>query len=147
MRTKISGDLKAAMKAGEKDKVAVLRLINAEVQKAEIESKNALDDAGILQVMTKMVKQRRDSIQQYTSGGRADLAEKEQAEIAIIEHYLPKQMDESAVAAAIKAAIAESGAASPKDMGKVMAVLKAKYTGQMDFQKASAAVKAALVNG
>lgn len=144
MRAKISGDLKAAMKAGEKDKVAVLRLINAEVQKAEIESKNALDEAGILQVMTKMVKQRRDSIQQYTSGGRADLADKEQAEIAIIEQYLPKQMDEAAVAAAIKAAIAESGAASAKDMGKVMAVLKAKYTGQMDFQKASAAVKAAL---
>lgn len=144
MRAKISGDLKAAMKAGEKDKVAVLRLINAEVQKAEIESKSALEDAGILQVMTKMVKQRRDSIQQYTSGGRPDLAEKEQAEIAIIEQYLPKQMDEAAVAAAIKAAIAESGAASAKDMGKVMGVLKAKYTGQMDFQKASAAVKAAL---
>lgn len=144
MRAKISSDLKAAMKAGEKDKVAVLRLINAEVQKAEIESKATLDDAGIIQAMTKMVKQRRDSIQQYTSGGRPDLADKEQAEIVIIEQYLPKQMDEAAVAAAIKAAVAESGAASPKDMGKVMAILKAKYAGQMDFQKASAAVKAAL---
>lgn len=144
MRAKISGDLKTAMKAGEKDKVAVLRLINAEVQKAEIESKATLDDAGIIQVMTKMVKQRRDSIQQYTSGGRPDLADKEQAEIVIIEQYLPKQMDDAAVAAAITAAIAESGAALPKEMGKVMAVLKAKYAGQMDFQKASAAVKAAL---
>ena len=144
MRAKISSDLKTAMKAGEKDKVAVLRLINAEVQKAEIESKSTLDDAGIIQAMTKMVKQRRDSIQQYTSGGRPDLADKEQAEIVIIEQYLPKQMDEAAVSAAITAAIAESGAASPKDMGKVMGVLKAKYAGQMDFQKASAAVKAAL---
>lgn len=144
MRAKISTDIKAAMKAGEKDKVAVLRLINAEVQKAEIEARKDLDDAGIIQVMTKMVKQRRDSIQQYTAGGRPDLAGKEEAEIAIIDQYLPRQMDEAAVADAIKAAIAEAGAAGPKDMGKVMGVLKAKYAGQMDFQKASAAVKAAL---
>ncbi len=144
MRTRISSDLKAAMKAGEKDKVAVLRLINAAIQSAEIEAKGAIDEAGILAVMTKMVKQRRDSIQQYTDGGRPDLAEKEQAEIAIIEQYLPAQMDEAAVTAAIKAAISETGAAGPKDMGKVMGALKAKYAGQMDFQKASAAVKAAL---
>lgn len=144
MRAKIQSDMKAAMKAGEKDKVAVLRLINADVQKAEIDAKGPIDEAGVLQVMTKMLKQRRDSIQQYTSGGRPDLAEKEQAEIAIIEQYLPKQMDEAAVADAIKAAIAETGAASPKDMGKVMGVLKSKFAGQMDFQKASAAVKAAL---
>ncbi|HMN36138.1 MAG TPA: GatB/YqeY domain-containing protein [Hyphomicrobium sp.] len=144
MRTRISSDLKAAMKAGEKDKVAVLRLINAAIQSAEIEARETIDDAGVLAVMTRMVKQRRDSIQQYTGGGRPDLAEKEQAEIVIIEQYLPKQMDEAAVAAAIKAAIAETGAAGAKDMGKVMGALKAKYAGQMDFQKASAAVKAAL---
>ena len=94
--------------------------------------------------MTKMVKQRRDSIAQYTSGGRADLAAIEQAEIAIIEAYLPAQMDDAAVTAAIAAAVKESGAASPKDMGKVMAILKAKHAGQMDFQKASASVKATL---
>ena len=98
----------------------------------------------VLAVMTKMVKQRRDSIEQYTNGGRPDLAAIEQAEIAIIEAYLPKQMDDSAVAAAVAEAIKETGAASVKDMGKVMGVLKAKYAGQMDFQKASAAVKAAL---
>ena len=144
MRARISNDLKVAMKAGEKDKVGVLRLINAAIQTAEIEAKAAIDDASIIAVMTKMVKQRRDSIQQYTSGGRADLADKEQAEIVIIEQYLPKQMDEAAVAAVIKAAITEVGAAGPKDMGKVMGVLKAKYAGQMDFQKASAIVKAAL---
>ena len=144
MRAKIQADVKTAMKAGEKDRVAILRLINAAIQSAEIESKSTLDDAGIIQVMTKMVKQRRDSIQQFTSGGRPDLADKEQAEIVIIEQYLPKQMDEAAVADAIKTAIAETGAASAKDMGKVMGVLKAKYAGRMDFQKASAAVKAAL---
>jgi uncharacterized protein YqeY len=144
MRAKISDDLKMAMKAGEKQRVATLRLINAAIQSAEIEAKKPLDDAGILAVMTKMVKQRRDSIEQYTNGGRPDLAATEQAEIAVIEAYLPQQMDENEVKAAVAAAIAEAGAASAKDMGKVMGVLKAKYAGKMDFQKASAAVKAAL---
>jgi uncharacterized protein YqeY len=144
MRAKISDDLKMAMKAGDKQRVATLRLINAAIQSAEIEAKKALDDAGILAVMTKMVKQRRDSIEQYTNGGRPDLAEGEQAEIAVIEAYLPKQMDENEVKAAVEAAIKETGAASAKDMGKVMGALKAKYAGKMDFQKASAAVKAAL---
>jgi uncharacterized protein YqeY len=144
MRAKISDDIKMAMKAGEKQRVATLRLINAAIQSAEIEAKKPLDDAGILAVMTKMVKQRRDSIEQYTSGGRPDLADVEQAEITIIEAYLPKQMDDAEVQAAVTAAIQESGAASAKDMGKVMGALKAKYAGKMDFQKASAAVKAAL---
>jgi uncharacterized protein YqeY len=144
MRAKISEDLKTAMKSGDKAKVATLRLINAAIQSAEIDAKKALDDAGILAVMGKMVKQRRDSIEQYTKGNRADLAAAEQAEIAIIEAYLPKQMDDSEVADAVAAAIKEAGAASPKDMGKVMGALKAKYAGKMDFQKASAAVKAAL---
>ena len=144
MRAKINADLKTAMKAGEKQRVGTLRLINAAIQSAEIEAKKDLDDAAILAVMTKMVKQRRDSITQYTSGGRPELAATEQAEIDIIEAYLPKQMDEPAVAAAVADAIKETGAASAKDMGKVMGVLKAKYAGQMDFQKASASVKAAL---
>ena len=144
MKARITSDIKEAMKAGDKAKVGTLRLVNAAIQTAAIESKGTLDDAAVIAVMTKMVKQRRDSIAQYTSGGRADLAAVEQAEIAIIEAYLPKQMEEAAVAAAIADAMKESGAASPKDMGKVMAILKAKYAGQMDFQKASAAVKAAL---
>ena len=144
MRKKISDDLKVAMKAGDKQRVATLRLINAAIQSAEIEAKKPPDDASIAAVMTKMVKQRRDSIAQYTSGGRPDLASIEQAEIEIIEAYLPKQMDESAIAAAVAAAISETGATSGKDMGKVMGALKAKFAGQMDFQKASAAVKAAL---
>ena len=144
MRARIMGDIKTAMKAGEKARVGTLRLINAAIQSAEIEARTTIDDAAVMQVMTKMVKQRRDSMTQFTAGGRPELAAQEQAEIDIIEAYLPKQMDEAASKAAIVAAIAEAGAAGPKDMGKVMAVLKAKYAGQMDFQKASAAVKAAL---
>lgn len=144
MKARISNDIKTAMKSGDKAKTGTLRLINAAIQSAEIESKATLDDAGVIAVMTKMVKQRRDSITQYTAGGRPDLAAIEQAEIEIIEAYLPAQMDDAAVSAAIAAAVKESGAASPKDMGKVMAILKAKHAGQMDFQKASASVKAAL---
>lgn len=144
MRATISSDLKTAMKSGDKPKVQTLRLINAAIQSAEIEAKTTIDDAAVIAVMTKMVKQRRDSIEQYTNGNRPDLAAIEQAEIAIIETYLPKPMDVAETEAAIKAAIAEAGAMTAKDMGKVMGVLKAKYAGKMDFQKASAAVKAAL---
>ena len=144
MKAKISSDIKTAMKAGDKAKTGTLRLIKAAIQTAEIESRKDLDDAAVIAVMTKMVKQRRDSITQYTSGNRPDLAAVELAEIVIIEAYLPKQMDDAAVTAAIASAVKESGAASAKDMGKVMAILKAKYASQMDFQKASAAVKAAL---
>ena len=144
MRSRISNDIKAAMKSGDKARVGVLRLINAAVQSAEIEAKKELDDAGILAVMTKMVKQRRDSIDQYTKGGRPDLAAVEQAEIAIIEAYLPKQMDEAASKAAVAGLIKELGAAGPKDMGKVMGALKERFAGQMDFGKASGWVKEAL---
>ena len=144
MKARISNDIKAAMKSGDKAKTGTLRLINAAIQTAEIEAKTTIDDAAVIGVMTKMVKQRRDSIAQFTSGNRPDLAAIEQAEIVIIEAYLPSQMDDAAVSAAIASAIAESGAASDKDMGKVMAILKAKHAGQMDFQKASAAVKATL---
>ena len=144
MRTRISDDIKVAMKSGEKVRTGTLRLINAAIQSAEIESKKTLDYAGIIAVMTKMVKQRRDSIAQFTSGNRPDLAAIEQTEIEIIEAYLPKQMDEAAASAAIAAAIKDMGAVGAKDMGKVMTVLKTKYAGKMDFQKASAAVKAAL---
>jgi len=145
MREKINDDLKAAMKAGEKERVATLRLVNAAIKSADIEArpsgKDRISDADILTVLAKMVKQRRDSIEQFTSGGRPDLAEKEQAEITVIEAYLPQQMDEAATKDAIAAAIKETGAAGPKDMGKVMSVLKAKYAGQMDFGKASALTK------
>ena len=145
MREKINDDLKTAMKAGDKERVATLRLVNAAIKSADIDArpsgKDKISDADILTVLAKMVKQRRDSIEQFTSGGRPDLAEKEQAEITVIEAYLPQQMDEAATKKAIAAAIEETGAAGPKDMGKVMAALKAKYAGQMDFGKASALTK------
>lgn len=145
MREKINDDLKTAMKAGEKDRVGTLRLINAAIKSADIEArpsgKDKITDADILSVLAKMVKQRRDSIEQFTAGGRPELADKEAAEIAIIEVYLPKQMSDDEAKAAIAAIVKETGAAGPKDMGKVMAALKAKYAGQMDFGKASALTK------
>ena len=145
MRDKINDDLKTAMKAGDKDRVGTLRLINSAIKSADIDArpsgKDKISDADILSVLAKMVKQRRDSIEQFNAGGRPELAAKEAAEITVIEGYLPKQMSEVEATAAIAAIIKETGAAGPKDMGKVMAALKAKYAGQMDFGKASALTK------
>lgn len=145
MREKINDDLKTAMRAGDKDRVGTLRLINAAIKSADIEArpsgKDKISDSDILSVLAKMVKQRRDSIEQYVAGGRQDLADKEQSEIAVIEGYLPQQMSEDEAKAAIAAIIKETGATGPKEMGKVMAALKAKYAGQMDFGKASALTK------
>ena len=145
MRDKISADLKEAMKAGEKLRVSTLRLVNAAIKSADIEArpsgKDRIADADILGVLAKMIKQRRDSIAQFQAGGRQDLVDKEAAEIKIIEGYLPKQMSEAEAKAAIAAVIKETGAAGPKDMGRVMGALKSRYAGQMDFGKASAMVK------
>lgn len=143
LRQKLTDDMKAAMKAGEKDKLATIRLVISEVKKADVAvaGQPELDDAGIMSVMNKMLKQRRDSVEQFTNGGRKDLADKETAEIAVIEAYLPKQMSEADSKAAIAALITEVGAAGPKDMGKVMGALKAKFAGQMDMGKASGWVK------
>ena len=145
MREKINADLKTAMKSGDKERVGTLRLINAAIKAADIDArpsgKDQIDEAGILGVLAKMVKQRRDSIEQYKAGAREDLAAKEEAEIAVIEVYLPKQMSEAEAKEAIAAAIKETGAEGPKDMGKVMGALKAKYAGRMDFGKASGLVK------
>lgn len=145
MRDKINADIKVAMKAGEKERLGTLRLVNAAIKAADIDArpsgKDKISDDDILGVLAKMIKQRRDSIEQYTSGGRDDLAAKEAAEIKVIEVYLPKQMDEAESKAAVAEVIKEVGAESPKDMGKVMGALKSRYTGQMDFGKASAMVK------
>jgi uncharacterized protein YqeY len=145
MREQINADLKAAMKAGEKDRVATLRLINAAIKSADIDArpsgKDKISDDDILGVLSKMIKQRRDSIEQFTSGNRQDLADKELAEVKIIEVYLPKQMDEAELKKAVADLIKEVGAESPKDMGKIMGALKQRYAGQMDFGKASAAAK------
>ena len=147
MREKISQDLKDAMKAGERAKVDALRLINAALKDKDIEARGAgktLSEDDILALLQKMIKSRQESVDIYEKAGRNELADKEKGEIAVISAYLPQQLSEAEVAEAVKAAIAEVGAASIKDMGKVVATLKAKFTGRMDFAKASAAVKAAL---
>jgi len=147
MREKFTADLKAAMKAGEKDKVDTLRLINAALKDKDIEARGAgktLGEEDILALLQKMIKSRQESLDIYEKNNREDLAAKERGEIAVISSYLPQQLSPEEAGAAVKAAIAEVGAESIKDMGKVVAALKARYTGRMDFGKASALVKAAL---
>ncbi len=147
MREKITADLKAAMKSGDRQKVDALRLINAALKDKDIEARGAgktVSEDDILALLQKMNKSRQESLDIYEKNNRPDLADKERGEIAVISSYLPQQLGEAEVAEAVKAAIAELGATSIKDMGKVVAALKTKYTGRMDFAKASAAVKAAL---
>lgn len=150
LRDQINNSLKDAMKSGEKLKLSTLRLVNAAIKNADIEARGGgkppLDDAALLGLMQKMIKQRQESVELYEKGGRAELAAGERGEIEIIQGFLPKQMPDAEVDAAIKAAIAETGAASVKDMGKVIGVLRGKYAGQMDFGKASGLVKTALSN-
>ena len=147
MRETFNSALKTAMKAGEKRRVETIRLINAAIKDRDIEARGqgkTVSDADILALLQKMIKSREESREIYSKAGRAELAQQEAEEIAIIEGFLPQQMGEAEVATAIDAAIAETGAASIKDMGKVVGALKAKYAGQMDFGKASATVKARL---
>lgn len=147
MRAQFTDDLKTAMKAGEKRRVETIRMIMAALKERDIEARTSgkpVGDEDILALLQKLVKSRQESADIYEKAGRDDLATQEREEVAIISAYLPKQLDEAAVKAAVEAAIAETGAASMKDMGKVVAALKANYAGQMDFSKASAAVKAAL---
>ena len=148
LRDDINNALKGAMKAGDARRVSTLRLVNAALKNADIEArgqgKPPLSDEDALGVLQKMIKQRQESVELYVKGGRAELAAQEREEIAVISAYLPKQMSEDEVKAAIAAAIAETSAAGMKDMGKVIGVLRAKYAGQMDFGKASGLVKAAL---
>jgi len=150
LRDQINNALKDAMKSGDKLKLSTLRLVSAAIKNADIEArgggKEPLDDAAILSLLQKLIKQRQESAVLYEKGGRGELAAGELAEIKVIEGFLPKQMSDAEVEAAIKAAVAETGAASVKDMGKVIAVLRGKYAGQMDFGKASGLVKAALSN-
>jgi uncharacterized protein YqeY len=147
MREKITEDLKAAMKAGDRAKVDALRLVNAALKDKDIEARGAgkaVSQDDVLALLQKMIKSRQESLDIYEKAGRADLAAKEKSEIAVISAYLPQQLTEAEAAEAVKAAISEVGAGSIKDMGKVVAALKARYAGRMDFAKASALVKAAL---
>jgi len=148
LRDDINTAVKEAMKAKDERKLSTLRMINSSIKNADIDArgqgKQPLSDDDILGLLQKMIKQRQESVELYDKGGRAELAAQEREEIAVITAYLPKQMSEDEVKAAIAATISETGAAGMKDMGKVIGALKAKYAGQMDFGKASGLVKAAL---
>ena len=145
MRETSGPALKAAQKAQDKERTSTLRMINAAIQDRDIANrgagKGAATDDDVLQILTKMVKQREESAKAYEDGGRPELAAKERVEIALIREFLPQQMDESETRAAISQAIADAGAASIKDMGKVMALLKERHTGSLDFGKAGPLVK------
>jgi len=129
------------MKGGDKARLGVIRLMLAAVKQREVDERIELDDAQVLAVLDKMVKQRRDSIQQYTDAGRSDLAEQEAAEIAVIQEFLPEELPEAEIAGIIEAAIAETGAESMRDMGKVMAIVKPKVQGRADVGMVSGLVK------
>jgi uncharacterized protein len=148
LRDQINDALKEAMKAKNERAVSTLRMVNSSLKNADIEARGAgkgpLGDAELLALLQKMIKQRQESVALYEQGGRADLVRQEQEEIAIISAYLPKQMSEPEMKAAIDAAVKETGAAGMKDMGKVIGVLRGKYAGQMDMARASAMVKAQL---
>ena len=148
MRAKITEDVKTAMKAGEKDRLSTLRMMQAAIKDRDIANrglgKEAAADDELLQLLTKMVKQREESAAIYDKGGRPELAAKEREEIGFIQAYMPRQLSDDETKSAIAAIIAETGAASIKDMGKVMTELRAKYSGQMDFGKASGVIKSLL---
>jgi uncharacterized protein YqeY len=145
LRDAINTSLKDAMKAGDKSRVATLRLINAAIKNADIEArgqgKDALAEDALLALLQKMIKQRQESAELYDKGGRPELAAQERAEIEIISSYLPQQMSDLEAGAAIQALVHEINAASLKDMGRIMAALKERFAGKMDFAKASAKVK------
>jgi uncharacterized protein YqeY len=144
LKQQLVEDMKAAMKGGDKHTLGVVRLINAGIKQREVDERIELDDAAVLAVMEKMVKQRKDSVSQFDDAGREDLAAIERAEIAVIQGYLPEKLDEAAILAAIDDAIALTGASGPADMGKLMGVLKPKLAGQADMGQVSALVKKAL---
>ena len=141
IKGQIQEDMKDAMRSQEKDRLATIRLILAALKQREVDERIVLTDEQVLAVLDKMLKQRRDSITQYTAGNRQDLADKEEAEIIIIQKYMPAQLSDAEIAALIDAAIKETGAASARDMGKVMGVLKPKVQGRADVGSVSAKVK------
>jgi uncharacterized protein YqeY len=144
MKQQLTEDMKAAMKGGEKHKLGVIRLINAAIKQKEVDERIELDDTAVIAVLDKMVKQRKDSVSQFEAAHREDLAAIERAEIVVIEAYLPAKMGEAEIVAAIQAAIAETGASSAADMGKLMGALKPKLAGQADMGLVSKLVKQAL---
>jgi uncharacterized protein YqeY len=144
LKERITEDMKTAMRSGEKDRLAVIRLLQAAIKQREVDERIMLDDTQITSVLEKMIKQRKESIVAFEKGARADLVAKETAEIAILQPYLPAQLGETELDALIAEAIASTGAASIKDMGKVMAVVKARAAGKADMGAVGARIKAKL---
>ena len=141
LKQRLQDEMKAAMKAGDKRRLGVIRLINAAIKQREVDERIELDDSQVLAVLDKMVKQRRDSIAQYTDAGRHDLVEQERFEVEICQTYLPEAMSDEEIATAVQEAVTATGAASMKDMGKVMGVVKPKVQGRADMGAVSALVK------
>jgi len=144
LKTRITDDMKTAMKARETARLAATRLLLAAVRQKEIDERVDLDDAGVVAVIEKLTKQRKDSVTQYEAAGRQELADAEKFEIAVLAAYLPEKMGSAEVAAAVQAALAEAGAAGPADMGRLMAILKPRLAGKADMAEVSKLVKAAL---
>ena len=144
LKARITEDMKSAMKAKESARLAAIRLLLAAIKQKEVDERIELDDAAVTAVIEKLVKQRKDSITQYTTAGRQDLADAEQMELDLLSTYLPEKMSQADMAAAVAAAVAETGAKSPADMGKLMAVLKPRLAGKADMAEVSKLVKAAL---
>ena len=141
LKDRITEDMKGAMRAGEKERLGTIRLVLAAIKQREVDERISLDDTQVLAVLEKMIKQRREAITQFQSGGRADLVAKESAEISVLQQYLPAQMSEAEIDTLIQEAIQSTGAASVKDMGKVMAVVKPKAQGRADMGALSARIK------
>lgn len=144
IKEQLQDDMKSAMRARDKERLAVIRMVNAAIKQREVDDRDTLDEAGALAVIEKMVKQRRDAESQYREAGRDELADAEAAEIAVLEHYLPVQLSEAELDAAIERAIADTGAQSMRDMGKVMGQLKSELAGQADMAVVSQRLKARL---
>lgn len=141
LKTQLSSDMKTAMKAGEKDRLGVIRLMQAAIKQREVDERVELDDAQVMVVLEKMLKQRRDSVEQYEKAGREDLAAVERYEIGVIQAYLPEPMDEAELAALVEQVVADTGAQGPQDMGRVMAAVKAAAAGRADMGQVSGLVK------
>ena len=144
LKAQLNDDMKTAMKGGDKERLGVIRLINAAIKQREVDERIQLDDTQVLSVLEKMLKQRRDSVSQFQAAGRTDLADKETFEIGVIQSYMPAQLATAEVDAIIAATIAEAGATGPKDMGKVMGLVRPKVAGRTDMGKLSEMIKAKL---
>ncbi len=144
LKARIQEDVKSAMRAGEKDRLAVLRMISAAIKQREVDERIQLDEAQTVSIIEKMVKQRRESIAQFEAGGRTDLVAKENAELAVVSAYLPQQLSDAELDALINEAVASTGAASIKDMGKVMGIIKGKAAGRADMAVVGTRIKARL---